>query len=270
MSARALHAVVAAGLRDPRLLGGWAADPAALGAYGSEAAGIDLAGLSGFAGLTAKVRHNGLRDDFPLTFRLLAAAGLEARLFTDYLFACAREGRAFAPAPARRGAELADFILAWADPRSAAGALLIDVVRHERALARLRCGGPGGGEAKAVPRDRPLRLADVPVLAGEIELLELGHDPDAIAAELCRAEPALGAVAPSPALLGYRRAPDGTTGLLRLDAFSFAFLGLVDGEASIGSIAAALGLPPAPPVAAAAGQLAEAGLIALRGTRTRP
>lgn len=269
MSARQLHALVAAGLHDPALLRSWADAPAELAAHGREAAAINLGGLTGFAGLTAKVRHNGLRDDYPLTFRLLKATALEARLFTDYTVAYARQGRRFAAAPSERGSELADFIMLWADRGSSAGAMLADIVRHERELARLRGGGAMAEAAPPGPA-RPPRLVDVPRLVGSLELVELGHDPEILRAALCCAVPALDSVAPSPTLIGYRRGPDGAAVVLRLDAFSFAFLRLVDGEASLGVIARALKLPRPHSIGPAAGQLAAAGLINLDALKSRP
>ena len=107
MSARAVHALVAAGLHDPSLLAQWAAEPAAMGALGLDEGALDVATLRKFSGLVAMVRHNGLREDLPRTFRLLSSAGLGIEVFADYAAYLAAEGRRLAQSPAHRAAQVA-------------------------------------------------------------------------------------------------------------------------------------------------------------------
>ena len=84
MNARRVHAVLAAGVEDPMLIAGWRTEPARLVRLGIEPESLDLNALWKLAGLTIKVRHNGVRQQLPGTFRLMAAAGLEISLFADY------------------------------------------------------------------------------------------------------------------------------------------------------------------------------------------
>ena len=71
MNARRVHAVLAAGVQNPALIEAWRRDPELLRGLGLDPAKVDLDALWKFAGLTLKVRHNGIREDLPLTFRLL-------------------------------------------------------------------------------------------------------------------------------------------------------------------------------------------------------
>ena len=74
MIASRVHAIVAAGLENPELLARWKREPESLRAYGVDPAAFDLDAIWKFAGLTAKVKHNGLRFDLPLTFRRIREA----------------------------------------------------------------------------------------------------------------------------------------------------------------------------------------------------
>src|SRR6185295_8649064 len=84
MSASQVHAVIAAGLKDPSLLVRWKQQPDSLRECGVDPEVIDIDALWKFASLTTKVRHNGLRADIPLTFRFLNIAGLEIDVFGAY------------------------------------------------------------------------------------------------------------------------------------------------------------------------------------------
>ena len=77
VNARQVHAVLAAGVENPTLISRWRAEPARLLRLGIDPECLDLDALWKFSGLTIKVRHNGVRQQLPCTFRLMAAAGLE-------------------------------------------------------------------------------------------------------------------------------------------------------------------------------------------------
>ena len=148
MTARQVHAVLAAGVDDPALLAGWEQDPERLRAHGIET--IDLDAIRKFAGLTAKVRHNLLRDDLPLTFRLLNVAGLEIEVFAAY----AAVRRKFAATTAERIRDLVAFLDGWVDRERREHVLLWDLIRHEAAIGAVRASGPpsGGREAPTLIR----------------------------------------------------------------------------------------------------------------------
>ena len=63
MKANKVHAVIAAGLQSPALITRWREDPNQLRKCDIEPESFDLDALQKFAGLTTKVRHNGLRFD---------------------------------------------------------------------------------------------------------------------------------------------------------------------------------------------------------------
>ena len=75
MNARQVHAVLAAGVENPALISAWRTEPTRLLRLGVEPGTLDLDALWKFAGLTIKVRHNGVRQQLPGTFRLMAVAG---------------------------------------------------------------------------------------------------------------------------------------------------------------------------------------------------
>jgi hypothetical protein len=265
MKAALIHAVLAGGVNDPRRLALWSADPQALRALGVDPASLDLQALRGFAGLALKVRHNGLRDAYIHTFRLLGVAGLEIELFADYALALAAAGGALANSNEERGQDLIDFIRRWHDPRQATHALLWDLVRHEQALLQLA--QPMTAVPAADPLSRPTP-GSVPRVRGTVRLHEMQHDPRVIVQVLRQREPALDSIAAMPCALCYWR-PEGESSvyIVELDAFGFAALQAADGRRSVSDLSAVLGLSRRPParVLRLLTQLRDAGLLAYAG-----
>src|SRR5215510_13320775 len=138
MIASRVHAIMAAGLENPELIARWKREPELLRTYGVDPAAFDLDAIWKFAGLSAKVRHNGLRFDLPLTFRFLSLNGMEIEVFGAYATHKARAGTRYAPTIEGRIVELVDFLRGWLDFEKREHALLWDVIRHEAALAQLR------------------------------------------------------------------------------------------------------------------------------------
>ena len=165
MTASRVHAIVAAGLENPELLARWKQEPESLRAYGVDPAVFDLDAIWKFAGLTAKVKHNGLRFDLPLTFRFLSLNGLEIEVFGAYAAHKARAGTRYAPTTEGRIVELVDFLRDWLDFDKPLHSLLWDLIRHETALAQLRTRTP------SVKRTR------LPHIVGDIILHEMTCDP---------------------------------------------------------------------------------------------
>ena len=165
MIASRVHAIVAAGLENPELLARWKQEPESLRAYGVDPAVFDLDSIWKFAGLTAKVKHNGLRFDLPLTFRFLSLNGLEIEVFGAYAAHKAKAGMRYAPTTEGRIVELVDFLRDWLDFDKRVHSLLWDLVRHETALAQLR------------RRTPPVKRTRVPHIVGDIILHEMTCDP---------------------------------------------------------------------------------------------
>ena len=151
MNASQVHAVIAAVLKKPGLLARWKQEPDILRECGVDPDLIDIDALWKFAGLTTKVRHNGLRADIPLTFRLLNVAGLEIDVFGAY--STFHADRSFGPTVQARSDDLLLFLEQWLDFDKREHALLWDLIRHELALARLR-----KLETTAAQPQRTLRL----------------------------------------------------------------------------------------------------------------
>jgi hypothetical protein len=165
MLASRVHAIIAAGLENPELIARWKQEPELLRTYGVDPEAFDLDAIWKFAGLSVKVRHNGLRFDLPLTFRFLSLNGLEIEIFGAYAAHKARVGTRYAATTEGRIVELVDFLRDWLDFNKREHSLLWDLIRHETALAQLR---------KRTPATKKVR---VPHLVGEIILHEMTCDP---------------------------------------------------------------------------------------------
>lgn len=248
MTARQVHAVIAAGLADPTLVSQWSGDPHALEAHGVDPANIDLAALGKFAGLSVKVRHNLLRDLLPLTFRLMNVAGLEIDVFAAY--AIHRAPLGYAASTEERVRDLMSFLEEWLDRSDPTHALLWDVIRHEHALAELA--------RTTIP---VATRTSVPQIRGAILLHEMQCDPREAAAVLRQSRPQLDAIARGQRFFCYQREDD--VRMIELDAFGYYALSFADGRTAA-AISRALGLgKPTRAFRALLAQLADAGLVRL-------
>ena len=232
MKAGRVHAVIAAGLENPRLLARWQQDPEALRGCGVEPQEFDLDALRKFAGLTAKVRHNGLRADLPLTFRLMNVAGLEIEVFAAYASSRASEGGRYADTPAARARDLLTFLERWLDFERREHALLWDLLRHELALAHLGRGDEpfgGPGDPARAPTGAA-RAASVPRVCGRVVLHEMRSDPRRVGAMLREKSPRLDEVELGEFHFCYWRGDTATEiHILQLDELGFYLLTLADG-----------------------------------------
>ena len=236
------------------MLGRWAADAGSLGSLGIAPEELDISALRKFAGLTAIVRHNGLRQDLPRTFRLLSAARIEIDLFADYAVHLAEAARRLAPGSTARAAELADFIGHWIDPAQLAHLLIHDMVRHEVAILSL------GGDAVAPstslgPPCTAARADAIPAVRGVILLRDFRSDPRS-----ADPEATLGRL-----MLGYWRASAAAPlRIVELDAFTYELLRRVDGTVSTAELAHAMtGAAPTRRFLAALQEVAAHGIITL-------
>jgi hypothetical protein len=245
VNARRVHAVLAAGVENPTLIARWRAEPARLGRLGVDPACFDLDALWKFAGLTIKVRHNGVRQQLPGTFRLMALAGLEIGLFADYAAFRQATGQRYAAATPQRTHDLVAFITDWIDPSVPVHALLGDIVRHEHALVCLNAAPAREIENPPGPEEAPVaarQASAVPALRGRIELHEMHCDPLVLAAALRQAIPPLADIPLQTRYYGYWRGdPHSAIAVLELDAFGYYLLSLVDGCRSIADLSQALG-----------------------------
>jgi hypothetical protein len=259
MKAAQVHAVLAGGVSDPRRLAAWAAAPQALQALGIDPHSLDLRALRGFAGLALKVRHNGLRDALPHSFRLMHVAGIEIELFADYALACAEQGIPLAATDAGRAHALIEFVRQWHDPGQGLHAMLWDLLRHEQALLELQRPEAAPTRSSVPPTPRAVLR-----VRGAVRLHEMQHDPAAIVQALRRRAPDLQAVAPAPHAWCYWQ-PPGAAGvrIVELDAFGFAAVQAAAQQCRVGELSQALGLGARVPAAVRGllGQLQRAGLL---------
>jgi len=246
MIASRVHAVIAAGLENPQLLTLWRREPNQLRTYGVEPDALDLNALWKFAGLTAKVRHNGLRTDLPLTFRLLNVAGLEIEVFASYASSAAAAGRRYADTSEGRAQDLLFFLEQWLDFDRREHALLWDLIRYELALTRL---GRSAAAINALPANQPLgqrlaqpRAKSVPRVCGEIILHEMSCDPRLVGAKLQEKSPRLDDVSDGTFHFCYwRRDATAEIHILQLDELGFYLLSFVDGTQSAADLSRLLG-----------------------------
>lgn len=252
MSASRVHAIVAAGLENPALLARWQQEPDLLRSYGVDPAAFDLEAIWKFAGLSAKVKHNGLRAELPLTFRFLNVNGLEIEIFGAYAAYKARSGMRYAPTTAERILELVDFLRDWLDFRKRQHSQLWDLIRHETALAQLR---------KLTPSTKRFR---VPHVAGEIILHEMNSDPRVIGKLLRQKSFDSKKVRRRVTRLCYWNAGDpDEIRIIDLDELGFNLLSLVDGKRSIADFNSLLGGRILKQLNGAFAELAAVGVISV-------
>jgi hypothetical protein len=271
MSSRYVRDVLAAGVDNPGLIARWRQEPQLLRRFGVDPSLVDLDAVWKFAGLTVKVRHNALRDELPMTFRLMAVARLEIDLFAAYASDCAARGARFASSTEGRALDLVAFLSGWLDRDHAAHALLWDMIRHERALGKLSRSAPAVGSSPNLWRAASPPVAPssstVPRVRGELVLHEMVSDPRAVARALDEGEHALAAVPRTPGYVGYWRTegrPEIT--ILQLDELGFHTLALVDGVRTIGALHRGLGGVGRAPAAflRLLAELEGLGIVALR------
>ena len=222
MIASRVHAIMAAGLENPELIARWKQEPELLRTYGVDPAAFDLDAIWKFAGLSAKVRHNGLRFDLPLTFRFLSLCGLEIEVFGAYAAHKARAETRYAPTIEGRIVELVEFLRDWLDFDRREHSLLWDLIRHETALAQLR------------KRTPAVKKARVPQIVGEIMLHEMTCDPREVGKLLREKSFDPDRVQRDVVRLCYWNPGDPEEiCILELDGLGYLLLSLVDGKKSL-------------------------------------
>jgi len=252
MLASRVHAIMAAGLENPALLARWQEEPDLLRSYGVDPAAFDLDAIWKFAALSAKVKHNGLRGELPLTFRFLNVNGLEIEVFGAYASHKARAGTRYAATTAGRIVELMDFLRDWLDFDKREHSLLWDLIRHESSLAQLR---------KLTPAAKKCR---VPQIAGEIILHQMNSDPRTVGKLLRQKSFESRRVRRRVVRLCYWNAGDrDEICILELDELGFNLLSLVDGKRSLDDFNRLLGGRMSKKLTSAFAELAAVGVISL-------
>ncbi len=275
MSLARVHAVMAAGVDQPRLLERWMADAAQLRELGVEPEGFDLHALAKFAGLGVKVRHNPLRPMFPLAFRLMSVAAIEIDMFSAYALHRSREGRGFAADMVQRARDLVAFVGGWHDPAMRVHALLWDAMRYELAVAQFRA----PQSENTIRTD--ISASRAPCIRGGIALHELQSDPRQLADALHVSVPQLEDVPLQPQAFCFWRAladegsaddDNGGTAVIAVDALGQHLLSRIDGKRSVAALVRELGggRDAGRAVAIGLDSLAAIGIVALPQRRTRP
>ncbi len=246
MTARRVHSVLAAGVQNPALISRWQKDPQILRGQGIEPGTIDLTALWKFAGLTIKVRHNGMRNDLPMTFRLMSLAGLEIEVFASYATFCSSKRRRFAATPEGKARDFIAFLEQWLDFGATHHLLLWDLIRHEQALALLARSGsskpPLVTTGHSTPSLRPPSGSSVPLACGDIILYEMRCDPRAVELSLFQSPPQLSQIPLGTRYYCYWRS-DKTAEIriLELDEFGYYAASFVDGVRSTAELSLQLG-----------------------------
>jgi hypothetical protein len=272
MTARRVHAVLAAGLENPALIGRWRDDPRALTGQGEELGKLDLDSLRKFAGLAAKIRHNGIREKLPLTFRLMSVAKLEIDVFAAHAEDRARKGERFAPAIDDKIRDLVAFLGTWLDLDDVHHCLLWDLVRHEQALAELSQPPDAASTGAVAAGATRVTAGSRPRINGQTILYEMRSDPDAVRDRLYQSAPRLDDIDLGIKFFCYWR-PDGADAIqiLQLDELGYYLLGLIDGVRSVADLSAELGCGrrPGRPFLHALQQFAANGILSVGRARGR-
>lgn len=237
MDARRVHSVMAAGLSDPDRLSRWRRRPDVLQEMrvGLETAQAEsfVNGLWKFAGMGEKIRYTNCRNDLPLTFRLLAHAGLEIQVFANLTGPAAALRLQGKKSSLDKIATLVAFLREWHDPSNRDHALLWDLIRHEAAIAELTYAAPLQQTFLPEEKADAVSAGSSAHTRGLLRLHRMRFDPRRITAELRKQTPNMGLVEGSPVCLGYWLNPDRRILLLDVDDLVFDLLALVDGSRSI-------------------------------------
>ena len=169
MTARLVHSVMAAGLENPELIARWRQSGCSPGGMPSSPGWTSM-GCGKFAGLAAKIRHNGVREKLPLSFRLMSVARLEIEVFAAYAEERSRNGLRYAASVEDKTRDLVAFLGTWLDRGDPHHCLLWDLARHEQTLDAL--GGqprtpPATATRIATPKAAKLAAATTPRIAGK-------------------------------------------------------------------------------------------------------
>ena len=240
MTARQVHAVLAAGVHNPELIARWRETPSLLAKQGVDPEAFDLEGLWKFSGLTIKVRHNGTRPDLPMTYRLMSFLGIEIELFASYATWCAENKKTYAKTAHERERDLIAYMEGWLDFEDAEHCLLWDLIRHEHAIASLKELEPGArnpARAGTVPE-----AASVPSVCGEIILHEMRFDPREIVEALKPSRPDFSVLEAAVRQFCYWLPEQAESiQVIGLDAFGYYLLSFVDGARSLADLGEQLG-----------------------------
>jgi hypothetical protein len=239
MHARKVHAFLAHGVKNSHLISQWQENVALQAEFGIAPGTLDFDALRRFAGLSIKVRHNGLRVHFPLTFRLMSIAKLEMDLFASYAEHLAGTERVLAADLGERTQGLIDFIAGWIDAETREHILLWDIMRHEQAIAFLTTVAMSADKQKkrCVQSLAAVGATSVPAIAGSLVLHEMRSNPRAVALELFR-RPAKLAQIPLDEKYYCYWMPKAqlNIAILDLDAVSYFSIAAVDGVRSVADI----------------------------------
>jgi hypothetical protein len=268
MKSSLVHSVIAAGLQSPALLELWQREPERLRGCGVNPDEFDLERLWKFAGLSAKIRHNGLRVDLPLTFRFLSVSGIEIEVFAAYALHQAKTSESYAASVEARARQLLTFLADWLDLQRREHAILWDLFRYELALMQL---SRRAGETSLVPRvGRSSRKSTCPRVHDSTILHEMCCHPQQVAEILQTSSPKIDEVTLDTFHFCFWR--DGEASqiqILQLDELGFYLLTLADGTRSISEINRLIGGDgrPARGLLKAMRELARLGVISRETTR---
>jgi hypothetical protein len=244
-------------------------------AAGIEPSAIDLTALWKFAGLTLKVRHNGLRNNFPKTFRLMSLTGVEITLFASYATFCSSTGRSLAPTSEGRALDFVAFLKQTLDFDTRNHILLWDLIRYEQALALLAKPVSSRPCRFTTEHSGPIRTSlsgsTVPKIRGATILHEMQCDPVVVGRLLFQNPPRLDQIPLQVHHYCYWR-PDLSGGIqiLELDEFGYYALCFVDGTRSTAELSVRLGGKRRPTAGflRSLSQLAAIGVLDFKGTPT--
>lgn len=238
MSGRQVHAVLAAAMADPSLLNSWRHGRDALSDFRIEE--LELEKMWRFCGLVTKVRHNDLRLELPLTFRLLDDFQLSIEAFAEYSIRAAALRRSGQNSKLAKCLTFTDFLEGWLDASSPPHLFIRDMVRHESAIMQLQTISSDSLVTQEQMNSQSVTLCSTPIHVMGFVFRELGCNPLAVGRTIYSGGDSL-SVARSQQFWGYcKQATNASIDIVELDELTFKLLCVIDGSLTLPEIAAAL------------------------------
>ena len=241
ISARQVHALLAAAVNDPRVLDRLQRRSARPQTAQRGTIHLDFRRLRLFSGLTVKVRQGDVRLGFPLSFRLLDALKISLDFFASYARRAASLRRQDKKTRAEKIASVAAFLDGWLDHDNPAHALVHDMVRHEHTPMQIRDSMARREAPQRVRRGEPLGPRSILGRPAGVVHIEMSCDIIALAHALNTPAGEISAVPRGRFYYVHRwDASRGCVSTDQLDDLGFVLVDLANGRRSMARVAALL------------------------------
>jgi hypothetical protein len=238
-----VHSVLAAALDSPELLENWRHDPQRLARVQIAPETLDLETLWKFAGFACKIRHNDVRKEIPLTFRLMSLLKVDLSVFAYYARSAAELRDAGVKSTEAKLNSLLEFFRNWLNLAQDEHALVWTMASHEETLCRLRRLAPSDPTPSSQPALEQLTVRSVPQIAGKLIVRKMPYEPRFIERALHQGQLDLARLNRGEYILGYWAAPlTNQKQIIPLDPTGSYLLSLVNGQSSVEAMLDRIGI----------------------------